>query len=122
MEKVHLTQKQANSLEMYKSKGLNEDRNTLNAIIQFSEDDELWAMINALQYGYEIVEEPKYKVVLSNGQTLVKGSSGEYYFDFLGEYTDVDTQFSLDELSQAEDSLNLEFGNITQISVQKVEE
>jgi len=122
MEKVHLTQKQANSLEMYKSKGLNEDRNTLNAIIQFSEDDELWAMINALQYGYEIVEEPKYKVVLSNGQTLVKGSSGEYYFDFLGEYTDVDTQFSLDELSQAEDSLNLEFGNITQISVQRVEE
>lgn len=122
MEKVHLTQKQANSLEMYKSKGLNEDRNTLNAIIQFSEDDELWAMINALQYGYEIVEEPKYKVVLSNGQTLVKGSSGEYYFDFLGEYTDVDTQFSLDELSQAEDSLNLEFSNITQISVQKVEE
>lgn len=122
MEKVHLTQKQANSLEMYKSKGLNEDRNTLNAIIQFSEDDELWAMINALQYGYEIVEEPKYKVVLSNGQTLVKGSSGEYYFDFLGEYTDVDTQFSLEELGQAEDSLNLEFGNITQISVQKVEE
>lgn len=122
MEKVHLTQNQANSLEMYKSKGLNEDRNTLNAIIQFSDDDELWAMINALQYGYEIVEEPKYKVVLSNGQTLVKGSSGEYYFDFLGEYTDVDTQFSLDELSQAEDSLNLEFGNITQISVQKVEE
>ena len=122
MEKVHLTQKQANSLEMYKSKGLNEDRNTLNAIIQFAEDDELWAMINALQYGYEIVEEPKYKVVLSNGQTLVKGSSGEYYFDFLGEDTDVDTQFSLDELSLAEDSLNLEFGNITQISVQKVEE
>ena len=122
MEKVHLTQKQANSLEMYKSKGLNEDRNTLNAIIQFSEDDELWAMINALQYGYEIVEEPKYKVVLSNGQTLVKGGSGEYYFDFLGKDTDVDTQFSLDELSQAEDSLNLEFGNITQISVKKVEE
>lgn len=122
MEKVHLTQKQANSLEMYKSKGLNEDRNTLNAIIQFADDDELWAMVNALQYGYEIVEEPKYKVVLSNGQTLVKGSSGEYYFDFLGEYTDVDTQFSLDELSQVENSLNLEFGNITQISVKKEEE
>ena len=119
-EKAQLTPTQADMLEKWKISS-KDTREVLNNIVQFAEYDELWAMIYALQYGYEIITEPKYKVVLSNGQTLVKGKSGEYYFDFLGENTDVDTQFSLDELSQAEDSLNLEFGNITHISVQKVE-
>lgn len=119
-EKAQLTPTQADMLEKWKISS-KDTREVLNNIVQFAEYDELWDMINALQYGYEIITEPKYKVVLSNGQTLVKGKSGEYYFDFLGENTAEDTKLTLAEVNDAEAVLRISFRDLEQISVKEVD-
>ena len=119
-EKAQLTSTQADMLEKWKISG-KDTREVLNSIVQFAKDDELWSMVNGLQYGYEIITEPKYKVVLSNGQTLVKGKSGEYYFDFLGENTGEDTKLTLAEVNDAEAVLRISFRDLEQISVKEVD-